>query len=96
MYLPEIEKQSQEESSHSSQLRKIHSELLKNIFPPSVEFRFNINKSRSDTVQLDGLILSLSANRDSPKFFWMTSSLKMATKEHLELASLMANQAFSL
>ena len=29
----------------------MHSELLKNIYPPSVEFKFNINKSRSEALQ---------------------------------------------
>ena len=35
----------------ASQISKMHSELLKNIYPPSVEFKFNVNKSRSDGVQ---------------------------------------------
>ena len=30
----------------------MHSELLKKVYPPSVEFKFNINKTRSDRVQV--------------------------------------------
>ena len=29
----------------------MHSELLKKLYPPTVEFRFNINKNRSEKVQ---------------------------------------------
>ena len=35
----------------ASQISKMHSKLLKNIYPPSVEFKFNVNNSRSDGVQ---------------------------------------------
>ena len=35
----------------SSQITKMHSELLKKVYPPSVEFKFNINKTKSDKVQ---------------------------------------------
>ena len=35
----------------ASQISRIHCELLKKIYPPSVDFKFNINKSRSDKVQ---------------------------------------------
>ena len=36
----------------ASQITKMHSEMLKKIYPPSVEFKFNINKTRSDKVQV--------------------------------------------
>ena len=35
----------------ASQISKMHSELLNNTFPPTVEFRFNVNKNRSDNVE---------------------------------------------
>ena len=35
----------------ASQISRMHGELLKKVYPPSVDFKFNINQSRSDKVQ---------------------------------------------
>ena len=35
----------------TSQISKMRSELLKKVYPPTVEFKFNINKNRSEKVK---------------------------------------------